>query len=454
MRHRCDPARDAVGVTLPSKLKLRIRKGLDLQIPGAPVQTIENAAAARAVALLGHDFPQQRLSLEVSEGDRVRIGQVLFRDRGDERIRFVSPASGTVAAIRRGDARRLLAVEIACAGTESVEFPRIGLDALRTWTHEQTAQYLLESGDWISLRTRPFGSLADPDARPGAIFVRAMDSNPLAADAAVVLDGREQDLTFGLTALARMTDGPLYLCCRPGTAVPQDDVDRLTVVELTGPHPAGLVGTHVHQIFPVSRTRRVWYVGYQDVLAIGRLLRTGRPDPSRVIALAGPAVRRPRLLRTVIGAASDGLVNGEIAGEPCRIISGSLLSGRIAAGPAAFLGRYHEQVCAISDRARPSGHAPRRISRQHSSERWSTELHGQRSAFLPLDGLDDVFPLRLPLSPLLRALSAGDSHGAETMGALEIEEEDLALASYLCPAKLEHGRLLRAALDQLQQAPR
>jgi Na+-transporting NADH:ubiquinone oxidoreductase subunit A len=395
----------------------------------------------------------------VNVGDRVRIGQTLFVDRRHPELRFPSPASGTVSAVHRGDARRFIGVEVQVGVTKFVEFPPVRLSDLRSWSREKTTERLLEAGDWIALHARPFGRIATPGNPPAAIFVRAMDSNPLAADAAVVLRERPEDLLVGLTALSRLTDGSLYLCSGPGAIEAPLEVERLELVEFVGPHPAGLVGTHIHHLLPVSSDRRVWYVGYQDVLAIGHLFRTGRPDPSRIISLAGPAMRSPRLLRTTIGAGTEDLVDGELNIESCRIISGSILSGRTATRPGAFLGRYHEQLCAIPERAPqasgawwvPSWKRLRRVPWWRATPAWSNELHGESTAFCPLDLFERGFPLRLPISPLLRALAAGDARAAAAFGALELDEEDLALSSYLCASKLEYGPLLRTVLNQLAE---
>jgi Na+-transporting NADH:ubiquinone oxidoreductase subunit A len=231
-------------------------------------------------------------------------------------------------------------------------------------------------------------------------------------------------------------------------------------VRFEGPHPAGLVGTHIHHLCPVSAARRVWHIGYQDVIAIGALLGTGRNDPERVVALGGPHVLRPRLLRTRLGASTEDLVRGELLPGESRIVSGSALSGRRALHPAAFLGRYHEQVCALpvlpagSTRRRgwlvPRPGGARRVPPWRRPTSWTAEMHGPRRAMLPLDLFDRVVPLHLPIGLLLRALAAGDVESAERYGALELEEEDLALCSYVCPSKLEYGSLLRRVLGEIE----
>jgi len=438
--------------------RVRLRRGVDLPIPGAPVQAIEPGSSVRTVAILEDDFPGARFVPRVELNERVRAGQPVLSDRHDPQVVFPSPAAGRVAAIQRGDGRRVSALEVAIHGEERTEQAPVGMSELRGWTAGRTAERLRSSGDWLALRERPFGRIARPAAAPAAIFVRAMDSSPLAVDAAVVLRERGEDLAYGLVALSRLTGGPLHVCSRPAALGALPDVERLVVTEFAGPHPAGLVGTHVHRLVPVSAARHVWYTSYQDVIAIGHGLRTGLPETSRVVALAGPAVRRPRLIRTLVGASSEDLVRGELAVEPCRIVSGSLLAGRIAARPAAFLGRYHDQLCALP--ASPPADSgwwvpglcgPRRVPWWRPDPRPLTLGRGEPGGFLPIDAFERAFPLRLPLAPLLRALLAGDADGAQRFGALELEEEDLALASFLCPARNDYGPLLRAALGALAE---
>jgi Na+-transporting NADH:ubiquinone oxidoreductase subunit A len=437
---------------------IRLRRGLDLPIPGAPEQVIHAASRPHTVGFLVDDFPGLRLSVQVQMGDRVRTGQTLFTDRRRPEIRFNAPATGSVVAIERGDTRNLVAVVLEVDDDEYISFAPATEAQLGDASREQIVERLLETGEWVGLRTRPLGRIPDPGAVPDAIFVRAMDSQPLAADAAVVLGERADDLRHGLTALARLTDGPVFVCASPGTRPTLPQESRVRLVEFEGPHPAGLVGTHIHHLLPVSASRRVWYAGYQDVLAIGHVLRTGRLNPERVISLAGPLVRRPRLLRTRLGASSEDLVRDELEPGDCRVISGSVLDGRRAARPGGFLGRYHEQICAIGEREPPRPRAwlvpgrrhGRRVPAWRGRGSWEAAVRSPSHAMLPLDVFERVVPLRLPISLLLRSLAANDFTAARTYGALELEEEDLALCSYLCPSKLEYGALLRGALHDLE----
>jgi len=431
---------------------IRLRKGLDLPIRGAPDQKTRTSASSSTVAVLAQDYPGMRLSAKVRVGDAVRAGQAVLSDSSKPGICIPSPAAGSVTAIRR-DGTRLLGVEIEVRGEAYVEFPRVGLGELQKWGRGAVTERLLEAGDRAALRERPFGRLAKPVTAPAAIFVRAMDSNPLAVDASPLLHERPEDLQFGLSALMRLTDGPVFVCSLPGAVDPASKVEGVEYVEFEGPHPAGLVGTHIHHLLPASQARAVWYTSYQDVLAIGQLLRLGRPDPLRVVSIAGPGIADPRIVRTTMGASTEALVSSSAIHAPCRVISGSVLSGRVVARPTAFLGRYHEQITVLPERP-PASAADASRSRpwRRRRDQWTAELHGTPRPFFPLDVFERVVPLSVPIGPLLRALAAGDASSAIALGALELEEEDLALCSYHCPAKIDYGPLLRDVLDASAEA--
>lgn len=270
----------------------------------------------------------------VEPGQRVRRGEVLFRDKSFPDIRFTAPGSGRVAAIHRGHKRVLVSVVI-----ELSEAERAG-DFHEAWTFDSftgqdpgvlapddVRRLLVESGAWTAFRTRPFSRVPDPASSPRALFVTAMDSHPLAPDVAVSLTGRESDFSAGLTAIAKLTEGPTYLCVGAGSRLAAPGDGSIRREEFSGPHPAGTAGVHINVLDPVYRGKTVWHIGYQDVAAIGHLVRTGQLDSRRVIALAGPSVLRPRLLATRVGAATDELLAGELAPGQHRAVSGSVLGG-------------------------------------------------------------------------------------------------------------------------------
>jgi Na+-transporting NADH:ubiquinone oxidoreductase subunit A len=468
----------------------RLKRGLDLPITGAPADGLEDAATPTRVALVADDYPGMKPGMHVQEGDSVRLGQVLFEDKKDPTIRYTSPGSGTVAAIHRGAKRTLISVVIRLDtrdrgdGEDGVSFASFtgrhpsGLD------RAEVRALLLESGLWTSLRGRPFGRVASPAATPRSIFVTALDTQPLAPDLRKAFDGRESDWERGLLALARLTDGPLYVCKAPGGAIGAPQGSQFRVEEFAGPHPAGLAGSHIHFLDPVGRHKVVWHIGLQDVLAIGKLFGTGKLDLRRIVSLAGPSIERPRHLRTRIGAAIDDLVAGELrtgsgvedgsAPSPAtglprpshRIISGSVLSGRAARGEAlGYLGRYAQQISAIPEDTtrRFLGWMEPGTARFSKTNLFLSKLqpgkrfaltsstHGSPRAIVPIGLYEKVMPLDILPTFLLKALAVGDLERAEELGCLELVEEDLALCTFVCPSKIDHGSHLREVLTTIEK---
>lgn len=448
------------------------RKGLRLPLAGAPVQEIEPAVAPRRAAVVAADSVGLRPAMHVAVGDDVRRGQLLFEDKRTAGVRHTAPAAGRVAAINRGARRALQSVVIELSRAER-EGRAPEAAAFRAFSGRHPAglsaddvrALLVESGLWTALRARPFGRVADPADRPHSIFVTATDTQPH-APAPAVLIGRGESFERGLAALSRLTDGPVFVCTDPRTEAPLPAGGQILREQFEGPHPAGTVGLHIHTLDPVDRRKTVWHVGLQDVTAIGALFRTGTLDVTRIVSLAGPPVRRPRLLRTRLGAALDDLVQGELDEGETRVISGSVLSGRSAAGPVhGYLGRYHQQVSVLAeDREREflgwllPGFRKFSAIRTFASAwlpggqfRLTTSTHGSRRAIVPIGMFERVMPLDLMPTALLRALVMGDVDRAEELGCLELEEEDLALCTFVCAGKNDYGPYLRQVLDTLER---
>lgn len=427
----------------------RLRRGLDLAIDGAPAQgdAPGDGSPVTKVALLGDDAPGVRPELRVALGDRVRSGQTLWVDRRRPELCFASPGAGVVKEILRGERRRLAAVVVALEGDDEERFDAVAPADVALLPRERLEPVLLASGLWTTLRTRPYGHVPDPGSTPRSILVSALETDPLAPRVAPLLRARAEDFARGVAALTRLTPGTVFVCARGDGMPTLPDAERVVPARFDGPHPAGLPGTHAHFLDPVDPGpgRTVWHVGWQDVAAIGRLLVTGRLPTERIVALGGPSLVNPRLVRTRLGASTEDLLRGELRGGPCRVISGSVLSGRQAVGSRAYLGRLHTQVCVLPEgaAARPRG--------LFGGRAWTTALGGRRSAFFPLERFESVFPLDLPLLPLLRALAVGNVDAVQALGGLELVEEDLALVSYLCPGKLDYGALLRAALVEIER---
>lgn len=444
---------------------IKITKGLDIPLAGVPEQQrIDNVPVTR-VAVKGDDYVGLRPSMAVQEGDRVLKGQLLFDDKKIPGVRFTAPASGIVSAIHRGERRVLQSVVIDIDGDDAVEFPHFAADELATLPRETVEAQLIESGLWTAMRTRPFSKSPAPGTQPAAIFVTAMDTNPLAADPQPIILAQREAFDAGLTLLTRLTDGKVHVCQASGGKLGGHPCGQVTFNQFTGPHPAGLVGTHIHFLEPVSLEKQVWHLNYQDVIAIGKLFLDGELWVERVIALGGPQVKQPRLLRTCLGASLEELTQGELLEGENRVLSGSVLNGSQAVGPQAFLGRFHLQVSVLKEGREKEllgwvapGRDKFSITRttlghflKHKLFNLSTDTHGGARAMVPIGSYERVMPLDILPTMLLRDLLAGDSDSAQALGCLELDEEDLALCTYVCPGKYEYGPVLRSVLTQIEQ---
>lgn len=442
----------------------KIRRGLDLPISGAPEQVIHKGPAIRTVAVLGPDYHGMKPSMAVALGDSVKLGQPLFSDSKNPGVHYTAPAAGRVMAINRGERRVLQSVVIEVAGDDAEQFASYSKDQLARLSAEQVRLNLLESGLWTALRTRPYSKVPAPDIQASALFINAMDTNPLAADPAVIIAEQRSAFAEGVEILSKLAD-KTFVCSAPGADIPVPTSSFVQWETFAGPHPAGLPGTHIHYLHPIKPGRNVLTIGYQDVIAVGKLFSSGRLYTDRVVALAGPRVRQPRLLRTRLGADLIALTAGELAGEDNRIVSGSVFGGTTAAGPGAYLGRYHNQVTVLQEgHERPFLHyftpgasrfsiLPIYISRLFKNKlfNFTTSTNGSERALLPIGTYERVVPLDLLPTQLLRALVVGDTQMAQQLGALELDEEDLALCTYVCPGKYDFGPILRDNLTRIEK---
>ena len=422
----------------------RTRRGLDIRIGGAPVQSIEPGPSIGSVAVLGADYVGLRPRVMVDVGDIVRPGQPLLSDRDDPAVIIPASAAGRITAVNRGKRRALESVVVEISETPPegpVSFDTFSANALAQLDRNVVADRLLASGFWASFRTRPYGRIPHSQSTPSAIFVTATDTRPHAPDPAIVIARNPSAFGAGLDLVERLTDGIVHVCTHIDANLPVGESERRRHCQFGGPHPAGLPGTHIHMLHPVGHDTTVWHIGYQDVIAIGKLFLNGHPDFSRVVALSGPAVERPRLVETRMGAATRDLAGPS---DGCRVVSGSLLDGRNARGSGAYLGRYHLQASVI-----PEARDRRMFGWLRRGIPDTTAQHGEPSAMIPGERFDAVMPLDLLANPLLRSLLAGDAQEAARLGCLELDEEDLALMAWLCPAKIDYAAALRTNLDRI-----
>jgi len=449
-------------------IRIRTTKGLNIPIAGEPEQSVHPGHAVQHLALCGSDYLGLKPRLLVSVGDRVGLGQPLFIDKRDPKVQYCSPGQGTVTAINRG-ARRVLesvVVRLEDSGKDDGCFEPVSDAQIGGLDRDQVAARLQQSGLWTAFRTRPFSRVPSSDSSPCSIFVTAIDTRPFSADPALV--AREDLAAFvsGLRVLPLLTAGAVYLCTGPGWDLETPEIQRLQTVEFSGPHPAGLPGTHIHHLDPVGADKVAWHIAYQDVIAIGKLFTSGSIHTRRIVALGGDCLVKPRLIKTRLGASIDELIDGETrCRDACRVISGSVLDGRSASGGLAYLGRYHEQVAVIREGGDRHlfgwvGLFPRRYTAalarlpgfgQNRKQSFSTSQNGRFTGMIPIRIFEKVMPLDILPASLFRALMVKDTDQAQALGCLELDEEDLALSSFVCPAKNDYGKALRINLEQIER---
>ena len=446
---------------------ITIKKGLDLPITGEPSREISEYQPAY-VALIGYDYVGMKPTMNVKEGDIVAKGQPVFEDKKRVGVIYTAPAAGKVVAIKRGERRvfESLVIQVDPKG-EEVEFDRYDSLQLASLDSKLIEKQLLVSGEWAAFRTRPYSRAPEIGARPHAIFVTAMDTNPLAFDPMLLINEHTQAFNDGLTVLSALS--PKTFVCHHGDAhlTPVANTAPNNVTEyhsFSGKHPAGLAGTHIHFLHPIMRGVSVWTIGYQDVIAIGKLFTTGRLYTRRLISFAGPAVNNPRLIATERGADITALTKGQLIGNDNRVISGSVLSGRKVFDNVAYLGRFHDQISVLSEgHERPAFHffkigtnrfskIPIYISKFFSGKKYAftTTTNGSPRAMVPIGIYEEVMPQDYLPTQLLRALIIEDIITAVDLGVLELDEEDLALCTFVSPGKYEYSDILRDNLTRIE----
>ncbi len=445
---------------------IQIRRGLDVPIHGAAdASAVVDRLSAKATGLLPfQESPGLKARPFVEEGAAVKVGTPLLCDRRDERALFCSPAAGRVEAIHRGPRRVVLGVQIAVDNFDSmVEFPEINP---LTADAEAVREALCQSGFWPCLRQRPYDKVADSSETPSALFVNGADSSPLATSPRTLIRGRENAFRAGLQVLRRLTEGPVHLCTGPGEDWSAFMVDGVEHTIFSGPHPSGLVGTHIHKLHPVGQARKVWHIDAQATADIGQLFLTRRFPTTRVVAVTGPAAKAPKLVRTRRGISMLELLEGEVEAKEGRIVNGSPLAGPEAAPgtPVGFLGRYVNQVTILEDAVGRDllGWALPVAGRFTQTNtlfdkffrkrfKFDTDTNGSLRAVVPIGQYESVMPLDILPTQLVKALLSHDLELAEQLGALELAEEDMALLEFVDNSKQPLTKMLRSMLETIEK---
>lgn len=440
---------------------ITIKKGLDIPLAGNPDQVIHSDVSIKEVAIVGSSFNNFKPSLKVREGDKVIKGQVVLVDKKHPTISLTAPASGTVKEVNRGERRvfQSLVITVDPTSTDSVSF-----DVPDLSDSVACKQLLLDAGLWIGLRTRPFNNLCDPEVIPHALFINAHDTNPGHADPNVVLAHNEQAFSLGLEVLNTVFKDVQhkYVVGNKEFNLPQ--VEGYIYEQFVGPHPAGLVGTHIAFLQPVTLEKVAYHINYQDVIQIGKLFATGKLDATKVVALSGPMVKEPTLYRIPYGSAVADLTANKLKVSdeaPNRIISGSCLDGTKATGPFAYVSHYDLQVSILMEGTKQEfigWFAPQ--SKKFSLSRLNyfgkkdlpltTTTNGSDRGQVPIGLYERVMPLDIFPTLLLRDLLSGDTDSAQELGILELAEEDIALCSFVCQGKYDYAIYLRQALNKIE----
>lgn len=440
---------------------IRLKKGLDIPLAGAAPAKIAETVAPDLVAIKPTDFRALVPKLSVKEGDSVKAGDVLFVDKMRPEVRFCSPCSGVVSQVVRGDKRKLLAVVVkADKDQQSVKYDAVDLGKL---DKQATTAALLERGLWPMIKQRPYGIVANPEDTPKSIFVSAMNTAPLAPEADFIMEGQLENLQAGVDALGRLTKGGVHfsLAAASEAGSAMHNLKGVIFHTFDGPHPAGNVGVQINHISPVNKGEVVWTVDLVSLAAMGRCLRTGEYDMTRLVAVTGPAAKTPAYVKGVQGM-SLASIAGYVADGIVRYVSGDVLTGTNV-GPDGFLGYFDNQVTLLEegDYYELLGWIkPFRLKKfSYSHLYWSwlaakkkaynldTNTNGGPRAFVVSDVYGKVLPMDILPVYLLKACLAKDIEKMENLGIYEVIEEDLALCEYVCPSKIEIQQILSDGID-------
>lgn len=441
---------------------LNIKRGTDIKLKGEAEKVLADAPQSETIALKPTDFPGLKPKLSVREGDEVQAGSPLFYDKDKEAVKFTSPVSGEVVAVKRGEKRVILEVVVlADKENKYVDFKAANPADLK---REEIIEKMCAAGVWPFIRQRPYDVVANPADKPKAIFISAFDSSPLAPDNDFILHGKSATFQKGLDAIAKLTEGKVHLTVNGAAKADEAFLGAKNVVinKISGPHPVGNVGVQIHHIDPIVKGELVWTLKPQDILSIGTLFETGKFDASRIVAVTGAQNNNPKYLRTLMGANTKVLFQDMKEGET-RFISGNVLTGeRIAQD--GYLGFYDYQVTAIPEGGEPRMFGwitpnPDQFSVSRALVSWlmpnkkynlTADMNGEKRPFVVTEEYDKVFPFDIYPVQLIKSIMVEDIEMMENLGIYEVSPEDFALCETICTSKIESQKIVRDGLMKLK----
>ncbi|WP_425234443.1 Na(+)-translocating NADH-quinone reductase subunit A [Ulvibacterium sp.] len=443
---------------------IRIKKGLNINLVGAAEQTISKAVLSNVYAINLNDFHGITPKMLVKEKAEIKAGEALFYNKNREDMFFVSPVSGELIEIERGARRRILTLRI-LADKSQQNLEHDVLDVSSASSQELKA-YLLKGGCWPFIKQRPYDIIADPDTVPKAIFISGYTSAPLAADYDFVLQGKEKELQTAITALDKMTPGKIHVSVGKSSNSPLAGLNGIELHKVSGPHPAGLVGTQINKLDPINKGEIVWTVTPQDLVIMGELLLTGIFNPERIVALSGSCVKAPKYYKTKIGAEiSTFLYASGVNSDDFRVINGDVLTGT-KSNPDGYLGSYNNTVTAIPEGDdyeffgwnkpifnKVSATRALTFSWMQPNKKYdlNTNTNGEHRAFVVTGMYEKVFPMDIYPLQLLKACMVKDLDEMEQLGLYEVAPEDFSLTEFVCISKQPHQQIIREGLDLLHK---
>lgn len=443
---------------------IRIRKGVDIKLKGTAEKIYANTPQSETFAVKPTDFVGVMPKLIAREGDEVKAGSPLFYSKDNDKVKFPSPVSGEVVEIVRGEKRKILEIKI--LADKEIKYEDFGTADPSALSREGVIEKLLNSGTWSYIRQRPYGTIANPEAKPKSIFISAFNSAPMAADNDFALHGMEKEFQTGLDAVAKLTEGKVHLNIdgksNPSTVF--TNAKNVQINKVSGPHPAGNVGIQIHHIDPIKKGETVWYLYPQDVVTIGRLFLEGKYDASRIVALTGSEVLKPKYYKMLSGASIKGLVENNVTDGNNRFISGDVFTGTKIAQDG-YLGFYDTQIAVLPEGDEPEfmgwlapGFGKFSISRtftwflnKNKEMALNTNAHGEERAFVVSGEYESVLPMDIYPVHLLKSIMTGDVEAMERLGIYEVIEEDMALCEVVCTSKIDVQDILRDGLTLAQK---
>lgn len=446
---------------------VRLRKGLDINLLGEADKVKADTKVPALVALKPADFHGLVPKVVLKTGDKVKRGEVVFYDKYNKDVKFVSPISGTFEEIIRGAKRKILEVRIKADGSDDV----VSVDPIdpTSLSADEVKKVMLENGLWPFLKQRPLDIIANPAIKPKAIFISAFDSAPLAPDYDFILHGQDQDFQHGLNALSKLTDGKVHITLNG--KVPADkafqNAKNVQINKISGKHPAGNVGTQIHHIDPIGKGEMVFTINPQDVVAIGKFFAEGKFDPTRIVALTGSEAKNRKYYRTIIGTQLSEILKDNLESDNVRVISGNALTGT-KVDADGFLGFYDSHITVLPEGDeykffltkgwlgpgfdKYSSHRlfPTWIMK-NKKYRLDTNLNGEERGFVVTGEMEKVLPFDILPMQLIKAIMVKDIDAMEQLGIYEIAPEDFALCEYVCTSKIEIQEKIREGLDVINE---